>query len=89
MRDEDEYPRQTTRYCKACGYKLKVYREEYEMLCDGCMTAWPMPQAMLNDLKKMALEWTGDRESFAVSTIIPEFARHAWDLAKKAVKKPA
>jgi len=50
------------------------------MLCDGCMTAWPMPRAMLNDLKKAALEWEGDRESFAMSTIIPESARHAWDL---------
>jgi len=75
-----EPPRQTTRYCKRCGDKLRIFREEYEMLCDGCMTAWPMPRAMLNDLKKAALEWEGDRESFAMSTIIPESARHAWDL---------
>ena len=52
------------------------------MLCDGCMTAWPMPRAMLNDLKKMALEWQGDRESFAMSTVIPNSARHAWDLTR-------
>jgi len=79
-----EYPRQTTRYCKECGYKLRIYREEYEMLCDGCMTAWSMPRACFNDLKRMASKFSGTEDEFAKSVILPNMARRAYRAAKRA-----
>ena len=78
-----EYPRQTTRYCKECGHKLRIYRYECEMLCDGCMTAWPMPRACFNDLKRMASKFSGTEDEFAKSVILPNMARRAYRAAKK------
>ena len=78
-----EYPRQTTRYCKRCGHKLRIYREEYEMLCDGCMTAWPMPRAAFNDIKAAALRFVGTEDEFVLTWMDDSYVR---DMARRAYR---
>ena len=73
----------TARLCPECKRPMDIHRDEYEAFCHECMVVAFMSRAAFNDIKAMAVDFSGDENAFAATISLPHMARRAYRAAKK------